>query len=232
MTVLIYSDGSSKGNPGPGAWAAIVADEKEVRELGGAEAHTTNNRMELTAALEALKYCKEKYPTANLILRTDSEYVVNGATKWGSAWRRRGWKTVQGQDVLSRDLWEPLLQVVGHFGTRLKWESVRGHVEIPGNERVDEIAQALADGAALDLYSGARGTYGVDLESTAGSGQRLEGRSRSRSAAYSYVSEVEGAVEVHATWSECERRVRGKKARFKKALSAEDERRIVRDFSV
>jgi ribonuclease HI len=133
--------------------------------------------------------------------------------------------------VLNRDLWEPLLELIDSLGAKISWHNVGGHVGIGGNERVDEIASGYATGDAPPLYSGARGEYPIDLaniEVDASLHQKKsESRSRSKAKAYSYVSEVDGIVEVHKTWAECEARVRGKRARFKKALTAEEEREIV-----
>ena len=231
--VIIFTDGAAKGNPGPGGWGAIIADEKSVVELGGGEAHTTNNRMELRAAIEALSFA-QRYKKEDIIVYPDSEYVVNGATKWGSGWRRNGWMTKAKKPVLNRDLWEPLLELVDGFAGRLEWQVVGGHVGVPGNERVDAIADGFARSERVDLYRGPRSSYGVDLTDLsfdkALHQARAASRGRSSRTAYSYVSMVEGKIEVHKTWKECEARVRGKMARFKKALSPQDEAAIIRDF--
>lgn len=232
--VTIFTDGASKGNPGPGGWAAIVADEKTVRELGGREERTTNNRMELQAVLEALAAAQRLSPSA-IDIYADSSYVVLGATKWGSGWRKKGWLTSQKEPVLNRDIWEPLLESLDTITTRIEWHTVGGHVNIPGNERVDEIASSLALGESVELYEGSRAGYSVDLDNIAHDAdmhkKKSDSRTRSKQKAFSYVSEVGGVVQVHRTWAECEARVRGKRARFKKALTADDEAAIVRAFS-
>ena len=231
--VLIYTDGAAKGNPGPGGWGAIIADETHVAEFGGGEAHTTNNRMELNAVLEALAFAK-KYTDARITLYVDSQYVINGATLWGQAWIKRGWVTKQKEPVLNRDLWEPLLSLVDSFKEHLEWHNVGGHIGIPGNERVDAIADCFARGEETNLYMGSREAYKIDLADlsfdAAQHKARSESRTRSRQKAYSYVSAVDGQVQIHKTWKECEQRVRGKKARFKKALSAQEEKEIVHAF--
>ena len=232
--IIIFTDGAAKGNPGRGGWGAVVADEKEVAEIGGHEAHTTNNRMELQAAIEALSFAQQ-YKTESITVYPDSEYVVNGATKWGSGWRRNGWMTKQKKPVLNRDLWEPLLELVDSFGGRIEWHVVGGHIGVRGNERVDTIADSFARGEKVQLYRGARSAYNVDLEDLSIDQEkhraRKAARPRSSKAAYSYVSAVDGVVQVHKTWKECEARVRGKMARFKKALSAAEEADIIRLFS-
>lgn len=232
--VVIFTDGASKGNPGLGGWGAIVATEAQVRELGGAEKHTTNNRMELQAAYEALAYAATLSPE-HIDIYLDSAYVMNGATKWGSGWRRNGWITATKQQVLNRDLWEPFLDLLDTIAGAIKWINVGGHVGIVGNERADEIASELALGEKVVLYSGPRSAYGIDISNVSFDEKKQKDKSDSRARAklkaYSYVSEVEGKVEVHKTWAECEARVRGKRARFKKAISADEQKQIVQDFS-
>lgn len=232
--IVIFCDGASKGNPGPGGWGAIVADDTHVTELGGAEAKTTNNRMELKAAHEALAHAAT-LPGQEIDVYADSAYVIGGSTKWGAGWRRNGWKTSTKQDVLNRDVWEPLLDLLDTINAKVSWHNVGGHVGIGGNERVDEIASGFATNAAPPLYTGARSEYPVDLANIevdeSLQKKKSDSRSRAKLKAYSYVSEVDGKVEVHKTWAECEARVRGKKARFKKAVSAEEEATIVASFS-
>lgn len=232
--IVIFTDGASKGNPGPGGWGAIVADQAQVKELGGSEAHTTNNRMELQAAYEALTYAATLSPT-HIDVYLDSAYVMNGATKWGSGWRRNGWITSTKQPVLNRDLWEPFLNLLDAIEAPIKWINVGGHVGIAGNERVDEIASDSALGQSVALYSGSRDAYAIDIENVTfdekKQKEKSDSRARAKLKAYSYISEVEGIVVVHKTWGECEARVRGKRARFKKSISAEEEKKIVQDFS-
>lgn len=231
--VVIFTDGASKGNPGKGGWGAIIADSTQVRELGGHEAHTTNNRMELQAAYEALVYAATLSPE-HIDIYLDSAYVMNGATKWGSGWQKNGWITSTKQQVLNRDLWEPFLDLLDTVGP-VTWINVGGHVGIAGNERVDAIASGLALGETIDLYSGPRSGYGIDIVNISFDEKKQKDKSDSRARAklkaYSYVSEVDGKVEIHKTWGECEARVRGKRARFKKAISAEDQQKITQDFS-
>lgn len=234
MSVVIFTDGASKGNPGPGGWGAVVADNERVVELGGREENTTNNRMELTAAHEALAHAAALEPS-EIDIYADSSYVIRGALSWGKGWRRNGWITSTKQPVLNRDLWEPFLDLLDSLSASVRWHNVGGHVGIGGNERVDEIASGYALGETVPLYTGARSEYPVDLANI-DVDERLQekksaSRSRSKAKAYSYVSEVDGVVQVHRTWAECEQRVRGKKARFKKALSKAEEEQMVAEFS-
>lgn len=139
--IEIHTDGACLGNPGPGGWAALLRYNRTERELAGGEAHTTNNRMELMAAIMALEALREDCVIA---LYTDSQYVRQGITEWMPGWVRRQWKTSGGDPVKNRDLWERL-----HAATlrhRIDWHWVKGHSGNPDNERVDTLArdQALA----------------------------------------------------------------------------------------
>src|SRR5574342_320518 len=141
--IVVFTDGAAKGNPGPGGWAAvIVMPGGRVRELGGGTRHTTNNRMELTGPIEALTHLKET--RGSVALYTDSTYVIRGIREWIPNWQRRGWRTTEGKDVLNRELWERLWRVVQDREDSIEWHYVGGHTGIPGNERVDEIANAFA----------------------------------------------------------------------------------------
>ena len=154
----IFTDGSSKGNPGPGGWGAIISDGEKVVELGGREEHTTNNRMEMMAVIEALKYF---FSHTDVVIHTDSEYVAKGASLWLSGWKKKGWKTAAKKEVLNRDLWEEidaLLQKVS-----VKWNVVTGHAGVVGNERCDEIATAFADGEKPNLFTGLKKDYKIKL---------------------------------------------------------------------
>ena len=201
---------------------------KEVREFGGREAHTTNNRMEIRAAIEALT------PLAfgtEATVYSDSSYVINGITKWVEAWKKRGWITSQKDEVQNRDLWEKLMDVVK--AKRITWECVGGHVGIVGNERCDEIATGFADDDDVTLYRGSLAGYGIKniLDTSANVGAQKEksaSKSRVSGKAYSYLSLLGGVLEKHATWAECEERVKGKSGvKFRKALSKEDEEKII-----
>ena len=130
--VTIYIDGACKGNPGPGGWGAFLLSDGREKELYGGEAQTTNNRMELTAAIRALEALKR--PCA-VDIWTDSEYVRRGMTEWMAGWRRRGWHRVKNVD-----LWRRLDALASDFGHRINWHWVEGHAGHPGNERADNLA--------------------------------------------------------------------------------------------
>ncbi|MCP2732414.1 ribonuclease HI [Limnofasciculus baicalensis] len=139
-----YTDGACSGNPGPGGWGTVVYfTDGSVYEMGGAEAQTTNNRMEMQGAIQALKMlkaCSQKEPVT---LYTDSEYLKNGITKWIKGWKKKGWQTAQGKPVLNQDLWEILDEL---NLPQVDWQYVRGHNGDRGNERADRIARTFASG--------------------------------------------------------------------------------------
>lgn len=135
--VEIFTDGACSGNPGPGGWGALLRWKGTERELSGAEAHTTNNRMELMGAIMALESLKRGVAVR---LYTDSTYVRDGITKWLASWKRRNWRTADNKPVKNVDLWQRLEQAVGAH--RIEWHWVRGHDGHPENERVDVLARA------------------------------------------------------------------------------------------
>ena len=144
--VSIHTDGSCLGNPGPGGWAALLRYGEKERELVGGEAQTTNNRMELMAAIAALEVLTEG---CRVTLHIDSQYVRQGITEWMPGWVRRGWRTAGGDPVKNRDLWERLHTATGRHTIEWKW--VKGHNGDPDNERVD----VLARNAAVRFRNGA-----------------------------------------------------------------------------
>lgn len=133
--VVIYTDGACKGNPGPGGWGALLRAGASEKELWGGEPRTTNNRMELTAVIEALSSLKRRCEVA---LYTDSEYVRNGITTWIHGWKARGWTTADRKPVKNVDLWQKLDALAAAHDIRWHW--VRGHAGDPGNERADQLA--------------------------------------------------------------------------------------------
>jgi ribonuclease HI len=137
--VDIHTDGACLGNPGPGGWGVLLHWCGVERELSGGEADTTNNRMELMAAIAALESLREP---CEVILHTDSQYVRQGILEWVSGWIRRGWKTAGGAPVKNRDLWERLHQAAARH--QVDWRWVKGHSGDPGNERVDQLARDQA----------------------------------------------------------------------------------------
>ncbi len=255
--VTIYTDGSSRGNPGPGGYGAVCVypnshGEMHVEELGGREALTTNNRMEIMAAIKSLELMGGFYGPehgAEIHVHSDSAYMLQGIEKWIHGWKRNNWMTSTKEAVKNEDLWRALdaaLETLKREGVKVHWHKVKGHAGHAGNERCDVIATTFADGAPSDLYDGKASGYALAEDILNGSRQsasspRSHGSSASSSesgsaraksgskgkAAYSYVSYVDGVLSVDKTWAECEKRVKGKSAaKFKKSFSVEDESRI------
>jgi ribonuclease HI len=135
--VTIYTDGACSGNPGPGGWGAVLYYGDKIRELHGGESNTTNNQMELTAAIEALNALKEPCRVA---LYTDSTYVKDGINQWLPNWKRNGWKTASKKPVKNKALWEKLDEALKIH--QVEWHWVKGHAGDPGNERADALARA------------------------------------------------------------------------------------------
>jgi ribonuclease HI len=237
-SIVVFTDGAAKGNPGPGGWAAvIVGPEGHVREFGGGSPHTTNNRMELTGPIEALIHLRTT--TGPVAVYTDSTYVIRGISEWIPSWQRRGWRTIDGKEVLNRELWEKLWTLVRDRVDGVEWHYVRGHIGIPGNERVDEIANAFAMQIAVKLYNGPISEYSIpvlDIPADTGLPRTFGSKSPDSKASkkpFSYVSVVDGVARRHSNWSECEQRVKGRSgARFKKAMSAVEEAAILKAWGV
>jgi ribonuclease HI len=200
--------------------------------------------MELMAAIQGLKKINggSVIPAkagiqglnAQINLYTDSSYVINGITKWVKGWKKNGWQTKTKQSVLNRDLWEELDGLNSKLP--VKWNYVGGHVGILGNERCDHIATAFADGMKIKLYEGTLAGYdlpdilNISLDEALQT-KKSSDSAHSRAKAYSYVSMVQGVIETHHTWAECEKRVKGVAgAKFRKAESADDEAKIMAEF--
>jgi len=223
---IIFTDGAARGNPGPGGWGSIIAGDDGVTELGGREGHTTNNRMELMAAIGALEN-SQKSEVATVY--TDSAYVLNGITRWVKGWQANKWKTSTKEDVVNRDLWERLIEASSH--REVEWKLLKGHSGIPANERCDVIATSFADGHPAVLYSGSRSRYGVSLDIiNTSSSQKTKNKDRSK--AYSYVAKVDGKIKIFKTWDECKAFVHGVSgALYKKSISLSDEEEIMREYT-
>lgn len=247
--ITIFTDGSSRGNPGPGGWGTIIISNNQspttssstdlVVELGGSETRTTNNKMELMAAAEGLRKASElfrKVPQPfEVTVYTDSSYLINGITKWISGWKRNGWMTKIKEDVSNKDVWMMIDEAMK--GIKVSWKYVGGHAGVEGNERCDVIATTFADGEPTTLYNGPLSGYILPnilnvSHSPLKLAEKKSSSSHSKAKAYSYVSAVGGVVQIHHTWADCEKRVKGTKgARFKKAISRDDEARLRAEFS-
>ena len=226
--ILIFTDGSSLGNPGPGGWGAVIIalSTEEVVELGGLKPHTTNNEMELEAAVAALAYTLS---TADPIkIYTDSQYLINGVTKWIHNWERNGWKTKAGTEVKNSHQWESLSQFLKMKKGKVEWVHLPSHVGIPGNERADEIAQKFAQGENPQLFRGRLAEYPIqniaEIPRIEERRELSEGKRKGK--AYAYVSLVDGVVERHKDWASCEARVKGRKAKYRKVFSEEEAKEL------
>ncbi len=215
--ITLITDGACKGNPGSGGWAClVVAADGSLRELGGAEAATTNNRMELRAVLEGLRVLPLDAPVTVV---SDSRYVVDTAQRWLERGRIPA-------TAANADLWRPLLQLAG---ARVRWQRVAGHAGHPLNERADTIAQAYAAGRTpppadeLPLAPQQQAAHGALVQAIAAQ----------RPAGATYLSLVGGVLQRHRTWDACQRRVHKMAgARFKKCRTAEEELLTVQGWGV
>jgi ribonuclease HI len=133
--IVIYTDGACKGNPGEGGWGAVIENEKSVNKLYGYEKNTTNNRMEIVAAIKALKTFSEK---SDIIIYTDSKYLMNGINDWINNWKKNNWKTSNKKDVKNVDLWKIIDEL--NLKHNIEWNWVKGHSGNPGNEMADDLA--------------------------------------------------------------------------------------------
>ncbi|MFT5280682.1 MAG: ribonuclease HI [Flavobacteriaceae bacterium] len=234
MNYVIFTDGASRGNPGPGGFGSLVVSPHFVYELGGREDMTTNNRMELSAVLYALKSL-DPTEAEKVMIYSDSTYVIKGMTSWIENWYRNNWQTKAKTDVSNRDLWEKLYDVAKEFN--ISWQHIEAHAGIAGNERADTIATAFADLLDFELYKGSFSEYmaGTTLAQLLSkdpslASSRSSKKSSSSKKAYSYISLVGGVLVRDTIWDECKARVSGKKALFRKATSKEHEKEIAQEW--
>jgi ribonuclease HI len=147
--IKIYTDGAARGNPGPAGWGAVFIAGKKVFELGGRSGHATNNQMELTAPIEALKYVQKHKLKEPIEFFSDSKYVILGITEWIYGWRKNNWRNAGKKPVLNRELWEELFELTEEL--KPKWQYVAGHGTDKWNNRADEIATSFADNEPVEL---------------------------------------------------------------------------------
>jgi ribonuclease HI len=235
--IAIFTDGACSGNPGPGGWGCVLATpDGRARELGGGADATTNNRMELSAVLEGLRAVRALSGTA--VVHSDSTYVLDGITSWIKGWKRRGWTTAAGEPVKNEDLWRALDAAVAARGPRgVEWRWVRGHDGHDANERCDEIAVAFSKRRPIDLYSGLllsypHGSLAPSEAAPLPARKKPSDRSAAPSGPATYLSVLDGKLERHATWKECEARVKGRPAKFKKVRSTEEERATLKSWGL
>lgn len=253
--ITIYTDGSSLGNPGPGGWGTVlVFPDKKVVELGGREKESTNNRMEITAGIEALRRVEKtllrqgsagqrKIKIKTIIIHTDSSYVLNGITMWIYAWVKNNWQTKNKESVLNQDLWEKLYKVNSNLSHKyeIEWVKVSGHSGVHLNERCDVIATSFAGNNTTILFTGNLKDYEKlfgKIPAKNNSPIKLEVSKKSKSKnsskiAYSYMSFVAGKIHADKTWAECDKRVKGKSgAKYKKVFSKEEEQDLIASWTL
>ena len=144
--IEIYTDGSSLGNPGPGGWGSVfVENDKMIKELGGYDKNTTNNRMELMAVIETLKYISKNHKKDSITIFADSNYVLLGITTWIHNWEKNGWRNASKKEVMNQDLWKELIALIRNYGNKINWQKVKGHSGHVYNDKADEIATTFAE---------------------------------------------------------------------------------------
>lgn len=235
--ILVFCDGAAKGNPGPGGWGVvIVTPDGHVRERGGGALMVTNNQMELLGAINGLSALWDV--PGPVAVFTDSTYVLHGITAWVFGWMRKGWKTAEGKDVANADLWQQLHSLVARrkSDAPIEWHYVRGHVGVPGNERVDTIASTFALRRSPALYDGPLLKYDIPIfdlpDDTSIPPMNFDHQRTEKKQALCYLSLVDGILERHATWAQCEARVKGRPAKFKKAMSEDEVASIRKSWGV
>lgn len=237
---IIYTDGACSGNPGPGGWGAIVSFAQNVYELGGGDEATTNNRMEMLGVLNALHFCRDheaQIKSRQILIYTDSVYVIRGINEWIHGWKRRGWKNAENQEVANQDIWQELDRIVYSLKQnefQLKWSFVKGHAGVPGNERCDQIAVSFSKNDDISLYKGSVADYFFDMSEVPPTRPLPDYKStasKEKVPAW-YISYVNGVFSKHQTWSECEAKVKGRAAQFKKVTTQQEEDELKKKWGV
>lgn len=238
-TLTIYTDGASRGNPGPSGWGAVILVDGYAMEIAGGSKKATNNQMELQAVLEVLSDSGARAHKGPIVVYSDSAYVVNGLNSWVWGWEKKGWVTMNKTPVENKAIWVSLLELLKEYGSRLSIEKVSGHAGDLYNERCDELAVAAALGEKQKLFKGTQKDYDKFLEemgTTAKTKKESFGKLKTRKTtgpAYSYVSMVGGKVYADKTWAQCEARVKGKKgAKYQKVFSKAEETSLVQDYTL
>jgi len=224
--LTIYTDGAARNNPGRAGWGAVIINslQAHVVELGGFFPHATNNQMELTGAIEALRYVSHhsQFLGEKIILFTDSSYVINGMKKWVHGWQKNGWQTSQKKDVENKKLWEELLKL--SLKQDIEWLYVRGHSGVPLNERTDSIATSYADSRYETLYDGPASAYTVSLEPMKQVSELSSLKKKTSKTGY-YIVVKNKSVSRYETWTQCEGAVKGiTNVKYKKVTNKHEEK--------
>lgn len=249
---VIFCDGACSGNPGPGGWGTVVLlSSGHVIELSGRANHTTNNQMELRAAIEGIRCVRARGAKGPVTIYTDSVYVIRGINQWIYGWEKRGWLTQEGKPVSNKDLWLELKAL--KQGLKVEWKFVKGHSGVPGNERCDHLAVEESQGRRTQLYEGPLKNYSIDLlplppdqalpvmkskpsliktSKNKQSGSETSGN-RAGVKSTKYLSYSNGVISLDPDWASCERKVKGRPgAKYKKVGSLEEARQILTTWGV
>ena len=224
--IKIFTDGACSGNPGKGGWGAVLSfPDGRVEEIGGGKEETTNNQMELKAALCALERVAERQlPSTQIELYTDSKYLIEGMQKWSKRWKQNNWQTKTNTEVKNKELWEGLLQK--QQSLQIDWKHVPGHQGIGANERCDKIAVYFSQGKNIKLYKGPISTYPIDLEV-------LPQKAPPGFTLPYYLSYTNGELQRHQSWEECSKKVQGvSNAKYRKCRSTQEEQEICKNWGV
>ena len=225
--ITIFTDGASRGNPGPGGWGLVAILPNEVIELGDANPNTTNNEMELLAILAALQLAAPY--NLNSKIYTDSAFVVNGVRDWLPKWRDNSWLRKKNEEIKHLELWQ---EIDLSLNSKISLHHLSAHVGIAGNERADEIATNFADGRDPELFQGKLADYKIQNILDLDPGKTQKPSIKKAGPVYSYVSLLDGVIQTHKTWDECKARVHGINAKYKKVFSKEEEDKLVAKWSV
>jgi ribonuclease HI len=242
--LIIYTDGASRGNPGPGGWGAVILVGPPAggiaMEIAGSAKKATNNQMELQAVLEVLSDSATRAHNGPIAVFSDSAYVVNGLNSWIWGWEKKGWITSTKTPVENKEIWVKLLALLKELGSKLTVAKIKGHGGELYNERCDELAVSAALGKKEKHFKGSQKDYdkflkdiGTTKKSKSSKTKTTNRKALPSGPAYSYVSMVGGKVYTDKTWAECEARVKGKKgAKYKKVFSKAEETALVQDYTL
>lgn len=234
--LTIYTDGASRGNPGPGGWAAVILAGDYCMEIAGNAKKATNNQMELAAVEAVLSDSGALSWDGPVVLHSDSMYVINGMTSWAHGWERNGWITSTKTPVENKGQWQNILKLLREYGKRLTLEKVKGHAGEIYNERCDVLAVNAALEKKQQLFSGKLKDYESFLKELGFDETMKKAPTKKKTSdkpAYAYVSMVDGKVHSDKTWAACEKRVKGKRgAKYKKVFSKAEETELIQDYTL
>lgn len=235
---VYFTDGACSGNPGPAGWGCIVLDisRKHFLELGGFEAQSTNNRMEMQSVFEALKdFAKISSGDERALVILDSEYVRKGLVEWIPNWKKRGWKKADGGDVLNQDIWENLEALYRPLARKVDFKIVKGHAGIAGNERADAIAVDFSKGGKPTLHSNSWDEFDGDWRDLGDASTVAQAKKSKKKAPKNgfYLSALGKNWLRHDTWPECASRVQGVSgAKFKKVKDDAEAHEVLKSWGI